>query len=415
MLARAAAAAGLLAMFAAGALVWLGSDGSASEVAVRPPLTVRSVLPPWRAPGVDVAVLGFAGAHERLRLRAGWKVLAETRAGPLGGYRLRFTTGAPGRYRLTVAGEGRARAAGTLVVRPVALAAVGDITFGEQVGPAVEQYGGAYPWLFVAGTLRGADVTIGNLETSVSTRGTPAIKEFTFRGPPKAVPPMATLAGFDVLTLANNHAVDYGRDALLDTIRTVRAAGIQSVGAGANERLARRPAIVEAGGLRIAVLGYSDVNPDGFVASSSTPGTAGADTLAITADVRAARRRADVVVCFFHWGTELQPDPDSRQLVFARSCLDAGAQVVVGAHPHVLGAVTRPTARTLVAWTLGNFVFPSSADRAKTAVLRVLLDSSGVRAYRLLPVAIDGFRPRLVSRGTAGVEEMSHLTVQNGR
>jgi poly-gamma-glutamate synthesis protein (capsule biosynthesis protein) len=399
MLARALAAGGLFAMVATGVLVWVATDGPAADVAAPPPspLTVRAGLPGWRAPGVEVTVFGAARSHERLRLLTGRRVLGGTTAGARGNYRLVFRAPSPGRYRLVVAGEGRARAAGTLAVRPVSLAAVGDITFGEQVGPAVEEYGGAYPWVDIAPTLRAADVTIGNLETSVSTRGTPAIKEFTFRGPPKAVPPMATLAGFDVLTLANNHAVDYGRDALLDTLATVRAAGIQAVGAGANALLARRPALVDAGGLRIAVLGYSDVNPYGFIASVSEPGTAEADPVAIAADVRAARRRSDAVVCFFHWGTELHPEPDARQVELARSCLDAGAQVVLGAHPHVFGRVVRPRARTLVAWTLGNFVFPSSGDRARTAVLRVLLDARGVSGYRLLPVAIDGFRPRLVA------------------
>jgi poly-gamma-glutamate synthesis protein (capsule biosynthesis protein) len=239
-------------------------------------------------------------------------------------------------------------------------------------------------------------VTIGNLETSISTRGVAAAKQYTFRGPREALPAMAKLAGFDVLTLANNHAVDYGPDALLDTIRYVRGAGIQPIGAGANAWLARRPAFVEAGGLRIAFLGYSDVNPPGFNAGGSSPGTARADAAAIDADVRAARRNADVVACFFHWGTEKVAEPDSRQQQLAAACLNAGAQLVLGAHPHVLGPVGRPTVHTLVAWTLGNFVFPSEGWAAKSAILDVRLDARGVRGYRLLPIEIDGFRPRLV-------------------
>jgi poly-gamma-glutamate synthesis protein (capsule biosynthesis protein) len=404
VLGRALAALGFL-----GLLVGLGAAtglalapsrgaGAPAREAPRPRLDVRSTLPNWRAPGALVAVEGFADARERLELQANGRRVAATTAGPLGGYRLEFRAGEPGRYLLGVHGvDGRARRAGTLVVRPVVLAAVGDVTFGEQVGPAVEQYGGAYPWTAIAPTLRAADLTTGNLETSVSTRGTPAVKEFTFRGPPSALPPMRSLAGFDVLTLANNHAVDYGRDALLDTIRGVRAAGILPIGAGANEGAARRPAILEAGGIRVAFLGYSDVNPYGFNAGPGEPGTARADTGTIAADVRAARRRADVVVCFFHWGTELHPEPDARQRQFAAAALGAGAQVVLGAHPHVLGRVDRPRPHALVAWTLGNFVFPSSGDRARTAILRVLLDREGVRGQRLLPVQIDGFRPRLAA------------------
>ncbi|HVP75340.1 MAG TPA: CapA family protein [Gaiellaceae bacterium] len=363
-------------------------------------LRVDSRLPGWLAPGAAGRVEGFAGANERLRLEtAAGDVLARTTSGQRGRFLFRFRAPEPGRYRLRVTGAGRSAAAGVLLVRPLVLDAVGDITFGEQVGPAVSAYGGAYPWVRVARALHAADMTTGNLETSVSTRGTAGVKQYVFRGPPQALASMSRLAGFDVLTLANNHADDYGPEALLDTLRYVRAAGIKSIGAGANELLARRPAIVEAGGLEVAFLGYSDINPPGFPATATSPGTAAADPATITVDVRAARRRADVVVCFFHWGVELHRQPDSRQAQLADACIAAGAQVVLGAHPHVLGAVIRPTARTLVAWTLGNFVFPSSGATARTAILQVRLDAHGVRGYRLLPVQIEGFRPRLLSAG----------------
>jgi poly-gamma-glutamate capsule biosynthesis protein CapA/YwtB (metallophosphatase superfamily) len=380
-------AAGVLLLFA----VRAGGD-STSPAAL--PLTVADRASGWRAPGVGVPVTGFAAAHESVVLRANGRVVAGTTSGRLGRYRFRFAALTPGRYRLVVAAGERSRPAGTVVVRPVVLAAVGDITFGEQVGPAILARGARYPWQDVASTLRAADVTIGNLETSVSTRGIAAAKEYTFRGPPHALEPMHDFAGFDVLTLANNHAVDYGRDALVDTLAHVRTAGIRPIGAGWNSVAARRPAILERGGLRIAFLGYSDVNPLGFIATAYAAGTAAADTAAISADVRAARRRADVVVCFFHWGTELHTQPDSRQQTFARACLAAGAKVVLGAHPHVLGSVARPTSRSIVAWTLGNFVFPSSGQTARSAILRVSLDVNGVDSYRLVPVRIDGFRPR---------------------
>jgi poly-gamma-glutamate synthesis protein (capsule biosynthesis protein) len=284
---------------------------------------------------------------------------------------------------------------GDLLVRPLVLDAVGDVTFGEQVGPAVATYGGGYPWTSVARTLRAADVTVGNLETSISTQGIAAAKKYTFRGPPQALPAMARIAGFDVLTLANNHTDDYGPDALLDTIRYVRAAGIKSIGAGANETHAARPALVAAGGLTIAFLGFSDINPLGFSATAMTPGTARADPEAMARAVRAARRHADVVVCFMHWGVEMHSEHDSRQAQLASACLAAGAQVVLGAHPHVLGPVVRPNSYTLVAWTLGNFVFPSTGVTARSGVLQVRIDARGVCGYRLLPVEIDGFRPRL--------------------
>jgi hypothetical protein len=359
-------------------------------------LRVDHTLPPWLAPGAAAAVTGWTGAAQPVLLEtAAGRPLARATSGPRGRFRLHLRAPRPGRYALRVVVGDSRRRIGTLTVRPLVLAAVGDVTFGEQVGPAVLAYGGAYPWTGVARTLRAADVTVGNLETSISTRGYPLVKEYTFRGPPSALPAMARVAGFDVLTLANNHAADYGPAALMDTVRYVRAAGIRPIGAGATSWLARRPAIVEAGGLRVAFLGYSDVNPAGFPATTSTPGTARADPAAIEADVRAARRHADVVVCFFHWGSELVTQPDARQEQLATACLGAGARVVLGAHPHVLGPVTEPRRRAIVAWTLGNFVFPSSGATARSAILELRLDARGVRGHRLVPIRIDGFRPRL--------------------
>jgi Bacterial capsule synthesis protein PGA_cap len=388
----------LLSGLAVAAALSSGGAGAlsarSSEQAI---LRVDTRLPSWLAPGARATVAGYAAADEPLVLRTGSSVLARTTSGPLGAFRFRFRAPEPGRHPLTVAGATRAASGGTLVVRPLLLDAVGDITFGEQVGPAVLRYGGAYPWAAVAGTLRRADITAGNLETSISRAGAAASKKYAFRGPPEAIPPMRAVAGFDVLTLANNHSVDFGRGALIDTLRYVRAAGIEPIGAGANASQAHRPALVEAGGLRVAFLGYSDVNPLGFPAEGSSAGTARADPSWIAADVRAARRRADVVVCFFHWGTELRAEPESRQQTFAAACLAAGAQVVVGAHPHVFGSIVRPGSRTLVAWTLGNFVFPSAGLPARTGILEVRLDARGVRGYRVLPVQIDGFRPRLLS------------------
>jgi poly-gamma-glutamate capsule biosynthesis protein CapA/YwtB (metallophosphatase superfamily) len=378
-----------------GALSFRATDGRSLAAETTAPLTVTTRLPDWRVPGIPVSVSGFAGSSERVVLRANGSPVATATSGPLGRYLLRFAPGASGRYHLAVTAGARRTAAGTLAVRALELDAVGDVTFGEQVGPALAEHGGAYPWTFVAPTLRRADITVGNLETAASTRGVAAVKEFTFRGPPAALRPVHDIAGFDVLTLANNHAVDYGREALMDTVRAVRAAGMQPIGAGADDRQARRPAIVEAGGLKVAFLGYSDVNPLGFNATANAPGTAKADLAAIAADVHAALRRAGVAVCFFHWGTELHPRPDTRQQQFAAACLNAGASLVLGAHPHVLGEVVQPARRSLVAWTLGNFVFPSGGLTGRSAILHVALGADGVRGHRLEPVRIDGFRPRL--------------------
>src|SRR5205814_2928927 len=128
----------------------------------------------------------------------------------------------------------------------------------KQVGPALAADGPAHPCQRAARLLRSADITAANLETAVGFAGTAQPKEFTFRGPASGLPPMASFAGFDALTLANNHSGDFGAEGLLETLRSVRAAGIVPFGAGAIEAGARRSARLEAGGLKVAFLGYSD-------------------------------------------------------------------------------------------------------------------------------------------------------------
>src|SRR4051812_8032628 len=169
-----------------------------------PPPVVTGRLPAWRAPGALTTIAGHAAPRARVVLFARALRLAATQAGTGGRFAIRFRAPAPGRYPLTVAASGLRAPAGVLRTRRVVLDAVGDITFGEQVGPALARHGAAAPWTAVGPTLRSADATIGNLETSVSLRGSAAVKQYTFRGPPWTLPPLRSVAGFDVLTLANN-------------------------------------------------------------------------------------------------------------------------------------------------------------------------------------------------------------------
>ena len=359
-------------------------------------LAIRSQLPGWVAPGGFFTVSGFTHSHALVVLRARDRRIAVVRSGRFGYFSFSMRAPRTGRYRLTVRAGGAVEPVGMLTVRPVELAAVGDVTPGEQVGPTILSTGAAYPWGSVGALLRRADVTTANLEGAVSSAGVPVpAKEFHFEGPAALLSGARMYAGLDLVTLANNHSLDYGAVGLRATLVAARAAGIATVGADMTIEAARRPAFIRAGGLTIAFLGYSDVNPYGFVATAGGPGTARADSSAISDDVRAARRKADLVVCWFHWGSEGQPLPDRRQQLFAAAALNAGATLVLGAHPHVLGPVVRPTRTSLVAWTLGNFVFPAgSPATSRTAILLVALTSQGVSGFRLVP-AVSGVRPIL--------------------
>jgi poly-gamma-glutamate synthesis protein (capsule biosynthesis protein) len=145
------------------------------------------------------------------------------------------------------------------------------------------------------------------------------------------------------------------------------------------------------------VLAYSDVRPLGFDAGEGRPGAAPAFAEYVDPDVRRARRSADVVIVYFHWGTELAREPDSRQKRLADLAFRAGATIVLGAHPHVLQPIQRGGSK-LVAWSLGNFVFyASSPGTTSTGVLLAHLGAGGVIGQRLVPATIRGVRPVLAT------------------
>ena len=399
---RAAAGAGfVLALAGAVAALWPALAPAGSPQRATAPLRLDAPLPQWLAPGARVQVSGWAGAGARVQLRSRGAVLARARAGRLGRFTLQLRAPARrGRYQLVLAEGGRRATLPPLVVRPVVLAAGGDVNLGESIGSAIEARGADHPWTSVAPVLRATDLALVNLECAVSNRGTPVPgKQYVFRGAPGSLAGVAR-SGVDVVSVANNHSLDYGTEAFLDTLAHARRAGLRTVGGGADLAAARKPVILARGGLRFAVLGYSDVRPLGFDAAAGKPGTARAEPAWIAEDVASARRRAEVVVVYFHWGTELATTPDARQHAFAEAALRAGASVVLGAHPHVLQPLERRR-RKVVAWSLGNFVFgAASPGTTASGVLLVGLAADGVRSAELVPARIEGFRP-VVDRARA--------------
>lgn len=325
-----------------------------------------------------------------------WRRAGRARAGGRGHAELAILLRKRGRYVLRAVGRnGVPTRAVRVRSRFLTLAAVGDINLGNGPGRYMARYGYRYPWLRVASTLRAADLTFGNLECAVSNRGYPVPKMFNFRGRPAALRRVARFAGMDVLNLANNHTVDYGRGALMDTIRHTRDLGMTHVGAGKDLEAAQRPRVVTKHGLRIAFVGFTDRLPLFFTATSSRPGTAFATPQAIGRGVRRAARRADVVVATFHFGDELATRPNARQRLYSRLALRAGANAVIGAHPHVLQPIVR-SGRRVIAYSLGNFVFSAhSAATTRTGILRLRLSARGVEGSRLLRGRIVAAQPRL--------------------
>lgn len=285
----------------------------------------------------------------------------------------------------------------------VTLVAVGDLMLGRSVGARLAAGEAGVPFAAVAHLLEG-DLTVGNLEAPVAAGGEPQAKAYTFLAPPAAAAALAG-AGFDVLALANNHALDYGPHALLETLTRLRAEGILPVGAGPDAERARAPAIVERNGLRLAFLAYVGTPPEGsyrratWEAAPGRPGVAWLDLAAVREDVARAKAAADHVVVLFHFGSEGSAMPTAEQRAAVRAAFDAGATVVLGSHPHVLQPVETEDGR-LAAYSLGNFVFDGFDGAAnRSAVLRIVLGREGVRRWELLPVEVVDGLPRPAAGG----------------
>ena len=270
----------------------------------------------------------------------------------------------------------------------VRLVFVGDIMLDDGPGRLVSR--GGDPLALFAPVLNDADYTIGNLECPIARAGKPlANKLFSFRAHPRV---LTVLKGrFDALAVANNHSGDYGQAAFLETMDRLAGQGIIAFGGGRNLEEAHRPLWIERRGLRIALLAYNEFKPRAFEAGAEWPGIAWSEDSQVVADIRAARTAgADVVIPFMHWGWEREPLPSERQRQLARTMIDAGADLVVGGHPHVTQGVEYYRGK-LIVYSLGNFVFDGfELPAARTGwLLRLTLNQRGLVAWDTRAARID--------------------------
>lgn len=268
----------------------------------------------------------------------------------------------------------------------VRLTFVGDLMLARLPGEAIAR--GEDPFASFAAVLTGSDYSVGNLESVIATGGKRVPKAYNFRASPKAIPLLARY--FQAVSVANNHSGDFGKDALAEELDLLTRGGLPYFGGGMDFAEAHAPLIVEKNGIRIALLGYSEIELRSFEAGPATPGTAWSDDAQVVADISAARTRykADLVIPFLHWGLEYHFKPSERQRSLAHKLIDAGADVVVGGHPHVTQGAEYYKDR-LIVYSLGNFVFDDFKDvtadlgePSRTSwVLRLTLTRTGLQSW----------------------------------
>ncbi|MDG0793106.1 CapA family protein [Cohnella ginsengisoli] len=255
----------------------------------------------------------------------------------------------------------------------VSLAFVGDILPASTVGKLIEQYGVDYPFKLAKPLLESADIAAGNLEAPITTRGTPAEnKQYVFKGKPEYLAGLKN-AGLDVVSLANNHTLDQGWEGLSDTMDALDDIKLKHMGSGADDKEAFEPVYIEHNGITVAYIGVSNVVPDGsWKAGPDHPGVAETyDTTRAVATVKKARELADIVVVMVHWGNERADTPKDAQFNVGHTLIDAGADLIVGSHPHVLQGFEAYKGKW-IAYSLGNFVFTTKQAYSKTQDTGVL-------------------------------------------
>ena len=297
----------------------------------------------------------------------------------------------------------------------IVINAVGDIMLAGRWAPALRKAGYDMPFAHMKHELAGADINIANLESPIASGGSEfTTKKFRFRAEP-AVAKAIRAAGFNLVTLANNHSMDFGGQALAETRRHLDEAGVAWIGAGGNLDEARLMALYTLKGRRIAFLGYSLTQPLEFFAGKSRPGTAPGYAKLVVEDVARARKEADYVIVSFHWGQEASGETKEYQRSTAHRAIEAGADVIIGHHPHVLQGVERYK-NGVIFYSLGNFAFASKSTTADVAALIRLRLNDGRREAEIVPLDVlhgrIGFSPRVLEgeRGADVIERINRLS-----
>lgn len=276
--------------------------------------------------------------------------------------------------------------------RAVTIAFGGDVNFQNQIDAVRSSPSTVLS--AIAPTLSAADLTMVNLEAALGSGGSPQPKEFTFQVPEQAVDALKA-AGIDVVTMANNHGMDFGPGGFQDSLRIRKSSGFPILGIGENDADAATPWITEVNGQRIGFIAANDVFNDNlrtaWTATPDHPGIASTEEAHqswFADQVRTLRPKVDTLVVYLHFGTERQTCPNQRQKDLVDLLTGAGADIVVGAHPHRLQGVGYH-GQQFVAYSLGNFVFQAnSPDGAATGVLTVTATGRRIDGSTWTPAVI---------------------------
>lgn len=284
---------------------------------------------------------------------------------------------------------------------PINVTVAGDIIFGRTVHTRMVRYNDfAHPLRLVAPRLKDADLTIADLECSLSDRTEKPDDPFTFMFTTNAAAVDGlVLAGIDGVSLANNHSMNFGKIGLEDTLATLQAKGIGSFGGGMNLAEARKPGIFEVKGVKFYFLGYDGITANDYGAGATRVGTCPLDLTLVQEDIAAAEAAgADLIVPFFHWSEEYVSVPSPLMRRIAHLAIDWGAALVLGSHPHWVQGTEWYQGKPIL-YSLGNFVFDQewSIETKQGMFAEIVVRDRRIARVRLVPVLIEDYnRPRIL-------------------
>ncbi|HQP31934.1 MAG TPA: CapA family protein [Deltaproteobacteria bacterium] len=295
------------------------------------------------------------------------------------------------------------------------LVAVGDIMLAGSSTGLLERKGYAHPFRdpVLAEIISSADVAFANLEYPIASPGQAFVgKRFTFNGSQSSLRAIRR-AGFDLLSLANNHIMDYGPEGLASTIQACKTLKLTHAGAGARLDEARRLQVIRKNGVRYGLLAYSLTYPREFWATDENAGTVYGERRYLEQDIPRCAREVDILIVSFHWGEELNPRPRPYQIELAHLAVDLGAAVVLGHHPHIPQPIEIYRGAPIF-YSLGNFAFGSwSANTPFSFVAEIRFLGSKPARIILHPINVNNhvvhFQPRAL-KGDAAREVITYLT-----
>jgi len=280
----------------------------------------------------------------------------------------------------------------------VSFCAVGDILLDRDVRTMIEKNGINYPFESIRGIVSNQDLAFFNMECPVvdSLDGFPINKRYSFRAEPEYIKGLK-YAGFNIASVANNHTIDYGKSGFLKTIELLNQDSIFTLGGGINQNEAFKPLLIEKNGETFAFFGMLEFLLEGITFNENKPYPAYGQIDRLCESIKNLNSDIDNIIVSFHWGKESSLIPTSRQVEYAHMVIDAGADLVLGHHPHVLQSIETYHDK-LILYSLGNFVFDNTEKLQKQSVIFQCKFMNGqIFEPELIPVYINDCKPELAS------------------